>query len=348
MASLILSFNNQTPTESSLEENTHASDTLHPAVFFLLWLNVVLTSGGNLLTIIVFLSDKNIYSKPGNILIMNLALADLNVGLLSLPWLNLWMHYGDWIFGEYVCKWWIVIDYGVTIESTLTMMIISWDRHFMVNDIQNYMRSQTRNRVILIIVASWVLSFGFCFFTVLLVEPITGERNIDYTVDCDFPANYYISLTIFEINVLFIIPVFALAYFNIKLFYIIRKRAQSVQPGDVQIPTLSTNMGRNQNQLPMPARNEADISVNVSRQSLHKDRKAAITLTLLVVTFLLCYTPYNIVIILELVSANSEIIKNPLKREWGAQSESGRDMAKFMVFRFGILMIFFWERVEDE
>ncbi|XP_072035565.1 histamine H4 receptor-like [Amphiura filiformis] len=119
------------------EENITVHSTLHPFIFFLMWLNVFLTTGGNLVTIIAFLRDKNIYSKPGNMLILNLAFADLKVGLVSLPWFNLWLHYGDWIFGEHLCKWWVIIDYAATIESMLAMLLISWDRLFMVESIQN-------------------------------------------------------------------------------------------------------------------------------------------------------------------------------------------------------------------
>ncbi|XP_072035497.1 histamine H4 receptor-like [Amphiura filiformis] len=304
------------------EEAITVQSTLHPFIFFLMWLNVFLTTGGNLVTIIAFLRDKNIYSKPGNMLILNLAFADLKVGLVSLPWFNLWLHYGDWIFGEHLCKWWVIVDYAATIESMLAMLLISWDRLFMVENIQKYIRNQTRNRVVSVIIGSWLLCYAFCMFAVLLVEPITGERNIDYTVDCDFPPNFYLSVTIFEVIILFVIPVFALFYFNTKIFYIIRKRAKSVRPETLTAPmshVVDPNQNKNstsfanqnhQHQQESSSRHnehadEESTNHQVTRRSLHKDRKAAITLTLLVVTFILCWAPYNFVIIMELVSVNS-------------------------------------------
>ncbi|XP_072037266.1 histamine H4 receptor-like [Amphiura filiformis] len=297
-----------------------------------MWFNVILTSGGNLLTVIAFLRDRNIYSKPANLLILNLAFADLKVGLVSLPLFNLWWHYGDWIFGEYVCKWWVIVDYTATLESMIAILLISWDRLWMVRNIQSYVQNQTRQKVVVIILISWILTYSYYIVTVLLLEPITGKRNIDYTSDCDFPPNYYLSFTIFEVMTQFTIPVLALSYFNLGVFYVIRKRAKVGQVNETSAVGLSATADTLQavpitpasgndrltdiptNDDDMNARSQRDedsTSVpKVPKHSLRKDRKAAITLTLLVVTYILCWAPYNVVIILETLS--EDIVSKPV------------------------------------
>ena len=206
------------------------SSTLHPMIFVLMWLNVLLTCGGNLLTIVAFLKDKSINSNPANLYILNLAIADLKVGVISLPWFNLWWHFGDWTFGENICKCWVTIDYASTTASLLAMLLIGWDRLWMVRNIQSYVRHQTRRRTIAVILTSWLLCYVHYFITVLLWEPITQEWNIDYSNDCDFPPNYSLGYTIYEVVGQFLIPVIALAYINISVFVVINKRAKKIRP----------------------------------------------------------------------------------------------------------------------
>ena len=311
---------------SSTNTDDSGGSTLHPVIFVLMWLNVFLTSGGNLLTIVAFLRNKNIYSKPANLLILNLAFADLKVGLVSLPWFNLWWHKGDWIYGEKVCKWWVIVDYSATLESMLAMLLISWDRLWMVKNIQSYVQNQTRQRVGVVVISSWLLTYSYYLLAVLLIEPITGEHNIDYSVDCDFPPNYYLSFTIFEVITQFAIPVLALCYLNIRVFHIIRKRAKFVSNNEASAitaetladvrPVLNASVPRHHRRAPWvfvigaavaPVEiniNEEPAAARVPRRNL-KDRKAAITLTLLVVTYILCWAPYNVVIIMETLSPNS-------------------------------------------
>ena len=328
----LVSATTSIPSEEYLSSSTNINaddsggSTLHPVIFVLMWLNVFLTSGGNLLTIVAFLLNKNIYNKPANLLILNLAFADLKVGLVSLPWFNLWWHKGDWVYGEKVCKWWVIVDYSATLESMLAMLLISWDRLWMVRNIQSYVQNQTRQRVGVVVIASWMLAYSYYLLAVLLIEPITGERNIDYSIDCDFPPNYYLSFTIFEVITQFIIPVLALGYLNIKVFHIIRKRAKFVSNNEASAFTAETladvrpipnaSVPRHHRRAPQvfvigaavaPVEipiNEEPASARVPRRNL-KDRKAAITLTLLVVTYILCWAPYNVVIIMETLSPKS-------------------------------------------
>ena len=322
-----------------------ASTTLHPTIYFLMWLNVFITTGGNLLTIVTFLRDKNIYNKPANIFILNLAVADLKVGLVSLPWFNLWWHYGDWIFGEKLCKFWVIVDFAACTESMIAMLLIGWDRLWMVRNIQSYVRHQNRRKTVTIILISWLICYIHFFATVLLWEPVSNEWNIDYAVDCDFPPNYSLKYTIYEVVSQFAIPMIILAYFNIGVFVIINKRAKRIQPGEVSVDTQdtladvrhdvrhdichennaidTTNHGfdsqtsTNNQQVVFSIRehqndlNPRSHPVDENERTLQsanrhrKDRKAAFTLTLLVVMYAICWAPYNVVIILETLSEDN-------------------------------------------
>ncbi|XP_072035452.1 histamine H3 receptor-like [Amphiura filiformis] len=300
--------------------DTEQVSSLHPVIFVLMWINVLITSGGNLLTIIIFLRDKSINHKPANLFILNLAIADLKVGLVSLPWFNLWWHYGDWIFGEKLCKFWVIVDFTACTESMIAMLLIGWDRLWMVRNIQSYVQNQTRRKTVTIIILSWMLCYTHYFVLVLLWEPVSNDWNIDYNIDCDFPPNYSLKYTIYEVVSQFSVPMLALAYFNIGVFVIISKRAKRIQPSE-PMSTQDTLVGPcNENQRNQvfsihqpnrrttqdPSANPANIeppSQSSGRQ--RKDRKAAFTLTLLVVTYAICWFPYNVVIVLETLSKDN-------------------------------------------
>ena len=333
-------FNETHSTNGSIQfiDDTESSaSSLHPVLYVLMWLNVMLTVGGNLLTTIIFLRDKNINSKPANLFILNLAIADLKVGIVSLPWFNLWWHYGDWIFGESVCKFWVIVDFTACTESMFAMLLIGWDRLWMVRNLQSYVRNQTRRKTVTIILVSWLLCYAHFFVVVLLWEPVSNEWNIDYDVDCDFPPNYSLKYTIYEVVSQFSIPMLMLTYFNIGVFVIINKRARRVRPGyddgvSTQQDTLvavASNEARtmhhhsrkqvfvihqpHQRAMQDPSSDPNDdasvtehpAASQVSSGRQRKDRKAAFTLTLLVVTYAICWLPYNVVIVMETLSEDN-------------------------------------------
>ena len=291
----------QTPTGN--DTSTDLNNNIHPLLFCFLWLNVFITSGGNLLTIIAFLTDKSIYSKPANLLILNLAFADLKVGLVSLPLFNLWMYNGEWCYGETICKWWLIMDYTVTYESMFAILLISWDRMYMVRNIQCYIHNQTRKKVSIIALVSWMVTYSLCILTVLLTEPITGERNTNYDIWCKYPARYYFSYALFDTIVLFTLPVSFLCYYNIHLYLIIHEKAKC-QRKNAGSRFITLNLAESAG-LDSPRSKRKHNPDHLFNRSFRKDKKAAITLSLLVVTFVICWAPHKIAEILDSVSTVS-------------------------------------------
>ncbi|XP_072017822.1 beta-2 adrenergic receptor-like [Amphiura filiformis] len=245
-------------------------DTLHPVIFFLMWFNVLLTGGFNLITIIAYLSSKEIRNNPGNIYILNLAFADAKVGLISLPFFNLWWHYGIWTYGEILCKFWIVVDYTAVTQSMVAIIIISWDRLWMVSQINTYMKNQTTRLAILLIVSTWTLWYVYYICIVAFGEQAAPEYHIDYSNDCDLHINYLLNYTIYEIVALYLVPLLIIACINLRIYVLVRRRL---------------------------AAGRSEIAL--------KNRKAAITLAILVAAYFICWTPYHIVLLMETIQEGS-------------------------------------------
>ena len=82
----------------------------------------------NLFVIFLFVCKKKLVSsKPAYRLILN-----LTVGVVSLTVNCAWWIIGDWPFGEFLCKLYIIVDCITVYVSVLTVIGISFDRMLMV------------------------------------------------------------------------------------------------------------------------------------------------------------------------------------------------------------------------
>ena len=83
---------------------------------------------GNTLTLVAFTKDRHLRTVQ-NYYIINLAVTDLIIGISSLPFYSVYtVMYFYWPFGYEFCKVWSVVDFWVCAESSLTIILISYDR----------------------------------------------------------------------------------------------------------------------------------------------------------------------------------------------------------------------------
>lgn len=119
-----------------------------------------LTILGNTFVILVVCLNQRLSRKQTSVLIVNLALADLMVGVGVMPIASiLVVTEGRWIFGRYVCRIWTSLDVICSTASILTLCIISVDRFIGVTRPLQYNVVVTRARL--------VVATGFVWFTSL-------------------------------------------------------------------------------------------------------------------------------------------------------------------------------------
>lgn len=97
-------------------------------IFIIFILNLI----GNILTLVAFSKDAKLRTVH-NYYICNLAISDLAVGLSSIPFYGIYtvMDY-HWPFSYTFCKLWLVVDFWICAQSSLTVILISYDRLQMV------------------------------------------------------------------------------------------------------------------------------------------------------------------------------------------------------------------------
>ncbi|XP_002736922.1 putative G-protein coupled receptor No18 [Saccoglossus kowalevskii] len=228
MASYVASFTavqNISTLQPSDKILTYLPYSLSVSIFLgvLLSVIVLITIIGNFMVILAFITDVKLRRYIGNFFLLNLAVSDFIIGLVSLPLNTAWFLSGNWLLGEVVCKIWIVMDFTACYASVCAIVLISLDRYWLVSK-NDYFVFQTNRKVACMCAASWV-------FSLLLYLPVeigwtafTGERNIDYTESCEIESwdNLYYQILLIALE--FVLPLVALAYLNSSIYAYIRRR----------------------------------------------------------------------------------------------------------------------------
>ncbi|XP_055923668.1 octopamine receptor Oamb isoform X1 [Eupeodes corollae] len=144
----------------------------------------VLVIGGNLLVIAaVFCSNK--LRSVTNFFIVNLAVADLLVGLAVLPFSATWEVFKVWIFGDVWCRIWLAVDVWMCTASILNLCAISLDRYVAVTRPVTYPSIMSTKKAKSLIAGIWVLSFVICF------PPLVGWKDKKLEVETTYNRGNY-------------------------------------------------------------------------------------------------------------------------------------------------------------
>jgi len=121
-----LSFmDNETRCGQPILNYGHVEKVLVGGVLTLLTL---LTVCGNLLVVISVCFVKKL-KQPSNYLIVSLAVADLSVAVVVMPFVSITdLIGGQWIFGRVFCNVFIAMDVMCCTASIMTLCVISIDR----------------------------------------------------------------------------------------------------------------------------------------------------------------------------------------------------------------------------
>ena len=81
-----------------------------------------------MLVILCFFVEKKLWKVNFNIFILNLAVTDVMVSCMAIPFYSIDFYFGHWPFDEITCAVWIFFDWGMTFASIFTLVAISVDR----------------------------------------------------------------------------------------------------------------------------------------------------------------------------------------------------------------------------
>ncbi|XP_053886396.1 D(1B) dopamine receptor [Malaclemys terrapin pileata] len=133
----------------------------------LLSLLILWTLFGNVLVCVAIIRFRHLRSKVTNIFIVSLAVSDLLVALLVMPWKAVAEVAGYWPFGAF-CNVWVAFDIMCSTASILNLCVISMDRYWAISSPFRYERKMTQRVALVMISVAWALSVLISFIPVQL------------------------------------------------------------------------------------------------------------------------------------------------------------------------------------
>lgn len=266
---------------------------------------VILTAVvGNVLTITAFIRDKQLRIIY-NIYILNLAIADLLIACVSMPFYAVYtLTRYSWPFGYHFCKMYMVIDFTICLESVLIVMILSYDRLLLIKQGTLYLQKETTTRACVKVAISWVIAFLLYSPAIIGWDLWTGV-NTNEEGDCDVQFAHDFGFTTVTAVCEFVIPFLVITILNSILYKEIRKRLKMVSghhQGPTQKPTATTSSTQNDisgndvTENPSETNNMKKENENnkTADRSKRRDIKAAKYLAIIVLVFFITWFPYTI------------------------------------------------------
>lgn len=180
---------------------------------------ILLTVVGNVLVILSVFTYKPLRIVQ-NFFIVSLAVADLTVAVLVLPFSVAVQILGRWEFGIHLCKMWLTCDVLCCTASILNLCAIALDRYWAITDPINYAQKRTLKRVLFMIGVVWVLS------GVISSPPLIGWNDWPDVFTNDTPCQLTSEpgYVIYSSLGSFFIPLFIMTVVYVEIFIATRRR----------------------------------------------------------------------------------------------------------------------------
>ncbi|NWI00152.1 DRD5 protein, partial [Tichodroma muraria] len=239
---------------------------------------------GNALVCAAVLRFPHLRSKVTNLLVVSLAVSDLLVAILVMPWRAATDVLGFWPFGAF-CDLWVAFDIMCCTASILHLCLISLERYWAIANPFCYQRRVTQRAAFATIGVAWLLSLLVSFVPVQLrwhkdrelPSGLGFNGSAKGSCDSSLSGTYAISSSL----VSFYIPVAIMLGTYGRLYRIARRQLR-------RISSLERPVGHARS-----CRGSSDCPGETSlRNSLKKETKVLQTLSIIMGVFVCCWLPF--------------------------------------------------------
>ncbi|KAJ8406026.1 hypothetical protein AAFF_G00309140 [Aldrovandia affinis] len=285
-----MDLNFSTVLDSGLSEKDSSTRVLTGCFLSLLILSTLL---GNTLVCAAVTKFRHLRSKVTNFFVISLAVSDLLVAILVMPWKAVTEIAGFWPFGSF-CNIWVAFDIMCSTASILNLCIISVDRYWAISSPFRYERKMTPKVAFVMISVAWTLSLLISFIPVQLnwhkaQTTSYAEHNGTYgdppPDNCDSSLNrtYAISSSLIS----FYIPVAIMIVTYTRIYRIAQKqirRISALERAAESAKNRHNSMGNSSNM-------ETESSF---KMSFKRETKVLKTLSVIMGVFVCCWLPFFI------------------------------------------------------
>ncbi|RWS02772.1 alpha-2C adrenergic receptor-like protein [Dinothrombium tinctorium] len=194
---------------------THLSIILLAFVITCLMILIVV---GNLLVCVAIATEKSLKTVQ-NWFITSLALSDLLLGLIIIPFSLAHELMGYWIFGIWWCDIHHALDVLLCTASINNLCLISLDRYWSVTQAVEYLKKRTAKRAMYMIVFVWIFSAA------VSLPPLVGWKITDLKEgECHLSEE--VGYVMYSALGSFYIPSVVMVFVYAKIFFVARSRAR--------------------------------------------------------------------------------------------------------------------------
>lgn len=242
----------------------------------LLFLFVLTTFLGNALVCAAVVRFRHLRSKVAYVFVVSLAVSDLLVASLVMPWKAVTEIAGFWPFGHF-CEVWIAFDIMCSTASILNLCIISVDRYWAISSPFSYEQRMTRRVAFVMAGVAWTLSVLISFIPVQLSWHKTLGHEGDlgetaYKCDASLNRTYAIASSVIS----FYIPVTVMIVTYSRIFVIAQRQIRRISMQECAIQHVLCNKA--------PA--------DKLKSSFRRETKVLKTLSIIMGVFVCCWLPF--------------------------------------------------------
>ncbi|KAI1723523.1 7 transmembrane receptor (rhodopsin family) domain-containing protein [Ditylenchus destructor] len=235
---------------------------------------------GNLFVIIAILGDRKMRKSAMNLLLLNLAIADLlYVATFVHAWLPILLYgNGGWILPNVWCAPTRYLSNVFIITSMLTYMAICIERYIAIIHPMKAARFCSRNNILCIVLGIWLFNLVFQapYLALYIAVPIPGETAISLCHNTQGNHPYWLTFKWVEMVVSFVVPCLV----SVVLYTIICRELWST----------SSLLNKAQNSI-VSHKNGKSKEKNPVTETLAARRSVVKMLITCVVLFYVCYIP---------------------------------------------------------
>lgn len=251
---------------------------------------------GNIMVILSVVCNKQLQTVT-NFFIVNLAIADLLLGIIVLPFSASLEVLGCWVFGRVFCNIWAAVDVLCCTASILSLCMISIDRYIGVKYCLKYPSIMTERKAVAILVLVWVSS------VVISVGPLLGWKEpppVDESI-CRITEEpgYALFSSLFS----FYLPLMVILIMYFRVYVVARRTTRSLEAGVKRERNKSMEVVLRihcrsvlEDARPSSSKSSKNhpfrSSLSVRLMKFSREKKAAKTLAIVVGMFILCWLPF--------------------------------------------------------
>ncbi|XP_050926610.1 D(1) dopamine receptor-like [Lates calcarifer] len=251
---------------------------------------IVWTLLGNFTVCAAVCRYRHLRAKVTNIFIVSLALSDLLVAVLVMPWKAVAEVAGFWPFGGF-CKTWLACDIMCSTASILNLCVISVDRYWAISSPFRYERSMNKKVASVMIGVTWTVSVVISFVPVQLNWHRAEYRSVDGSCDSSLSRTYAISSSLIS----FYIPVAIMIVTYTRIYRIAQMQIRMIS--SLERAAEHAQIGANSYQSHISLHSDSERSSQSHRElrvSIRKETKVLKTLSIIMGVFVCCWLPFFI------------------------------------------------------